>query len=59
MGSIPGPGRSHLLWGNEACALGPESHNYRTHVPQLLKPVHPKAHALQQEEPPQWEAHEM
>ena len=27
MGSIPSPGRFHMLWGNEA------------HVPQLLKPV--------------------
>ena len=32
-------------------------HNYWAHVPLLLKPKCPRAHALQQEEPPQWEAH--
>ena len=40
-GLIPGPGGSHRPWGSEAC------------VPQLQKPVCPKAHALQQEKPPQ------
>ena len=39
-----------------ACALEPGSHNYWAHMLQLLKPVCPKAHALQQEKPPQWEA---
>ena len=34
-GSIPSPGKSYLLWGNQAC------------VPQLPKPVCPKACALQ------------
>ena len=43
-GSIPGLGRFHMSQGNQA------------HVPQLLKPTHPKAHALQQEKPPQCEA---
>ena len=36
-GSIPGPGRSHIV---QACTLEPASHNYCTHVPQLLKPEH-------------------
>ena len=35
-GSIPGPGRFHMLWGNEAYA------------PQLLKPERPRAQAPQQ-----------
>ena len=43
-GSIPGPGRSDMLRGNQA------------HVPQPLKPEDPRAHAPQQEKPPQWEA---
>ena len=42
-GSIPSPGKSHLLWGNQAFA------------PQLLKPVCPEACALQREKPLQWE----
>ena len=40
-----------------ACTLEPTSHNYWARAPQLLKPAHPRAHALQQEKPPQWEAH--
>ena len=39
------------------CAPEPGSHNYWTHVPQLLKPTCPRACGLQQEKPPQWEAH--
>ena len=39
-----------------ACALEPKSRNYWAHVLQLLKPVCPKAQALQEEKPPQWEA---
>ena len=39
-----------------ACALEPRSHNYWAHMPQLLKPVCPRACALQQEKPHQWEA---
>ena len=35
----------HNYW---ACALEPESHNYWARTP--------KAHVLQQEKPPQWEA---
>ena len=37
-------------------ALEPVSHNYWACVPQLLKPACPRARALQQEKPPQWEA---
>ena len=40
-----------------ACALEPRSHNYGTRGLPLLKPVRPTACALQQEKPPQWEAH--
>ena len=43
----------HNYW---ACALEPTSHNYWAQVPHLLKPVRSRAHALQQEKPPQWEA---
>ena len=42
-GSIPGPGRFHMLWSNYTC------------VPQLLKTVLPEACALQQEKLPQRE----
>ena len=51
-GSSPGLGRSHMPWSNWA------------HAPQLLSPrattteaCMPRAQALQQEKPPQWEAH--
>ena len=51
-GSIPGQGRSHMPWSNWARA------------PQLLSLCStttearaPRAHAPQQEKPPQWEAH--
>ena len=40
-----------------AGAPDPGSHNYWTHMPQLLKLTCPRAHGLQQEKPPQWEAH--
>ena len=50
----------HNYW---ACFLEPVSHNYWAHKPQLLSPhattteAHaPRACALQQEKPPQWEA---
>ena len=39
-----------------ACALEPGNCSYWAHGPQLLKAVHPKAHAQQQETPLQWEA---
>ena len=38
-----------------ACALEPGNHNYGAHVPELVQPLCPGAHALQQEKPPQWE----
>ena len=44
----------HNYW---ACALEPRSHKYRAPTQQLPKPMNPTAHALQQEKPPQWEAH--
>ena len=43
-GSVPGPGWSLMPRSSLACA------------PQLLKPACPRAHAWQQEEPPQWKA---
>ena len=49
----------HNYW---ACALEPASHNYWARVPQLLSPCAatteartPRAHAPQQEKPPQGE----
>ena len=44
----------HSYW---ACALEPGSRNYEAHVLQLLKPVHPRSCAQQQEKSAQWEAH--
>jgi len=38
----------------QACALESRIHNYWPQVSQLLKPVHPGIHDLQQEKPPQW-----
>ena len=43
----------HSFW---AYALEPGSHNCWAHVKQLLKPSCPRACALQQEKPLQWEA---
>ena len=49
-GLSPDPGRSHVLWATKpmchnywACALEPASYSPWAHVPQLLKPVHPRA----------------
>ena len=63
-GSTSDMGRSHmsqstwvLAYNYWVCALEPRSHNYWTHVLQLLKPVCPTAPGLQQEKPPQWEGH--
>ena len=42
----------HNYW---ACAVEPTSHSCWAYMPQLLKPV-PRARALQQEKPRQWEA---
>ena len=57
-GSIPGPGRSHTLRSNEACAPQLLSLRSRTYEPQLLslratttETCAPTAHALQQEKP--------
>ena len=62
-GSIPGPGRSHMLQSNKARAPQLLSLHSRAHEPQLLSPraatteAHvPRACVLQQEKPPQWEA---
>ena len=59
-GLIPNPGGSHMPQATkpmsrnyQVCAPEPGSCNYWAHVPQLLKP---RAQALQQEKPPQWEA---
>ena len=43
----------HDCW---AFTLEHGNHSYWALVPELLKPVHSRAHALQQEEPLQWEA---
>ena len=40
-----------------ACSVESRNHNHWAQKPQLLKPAHPRAHALQQEKPCQWEAH--
>ena len=39
-GSIPGPGRSHMPWSNEARAPQLLSLRSRAREPQLLKPAH-------------------
>ena len=44
----------HNYW---ACGLEPGSCDYWAHVLELQKPKHPRACALQQEKPQQWEAH--
>ena len=50
-GSSPGPGRSHMPRKAHAPQL--LSLRSRAREPQLLKPMHPRARALQQEKPPQ------
>ena len=54
-----------LVWEDPTCrrATKPMRHNYWAHAPQLLslraattEPCMPRARALQQEKPPQWEA---
>ena len=64
------PSYQSLVWEDPTChgatkpvnynywayALEPRNHNYWAHVPQLLKPRHPRARVLQQEKPLQWEA---
>ena len=39
-----------------ACGLEPGSHIHWAHVLQVWKPQRPRAHALEHEKPPQWEA---
>ena len=63
-GSSPGPETSHMLWSNQAQVPQLLSLCSRAHKPQLLSPrattseaCAPRAHAPQQEKPPQWEAH--
>ena len=56
MGLILAWGWFHMLWGNWAQVLESASYKFWTHMPQLLKPKHPGACALQQEKPSQWEA---
>ena len=63
LGSIPGLGRSHMLWNNKACGPQLLSLCSRAWEPQLLSShvttteAHtPRTHALQQEKPPQWDA---
>jgi len=59
--SIPDPGRSHMLQGDEArmpqllslCSRTRRLQPLRPYVPQILKPVCPRAHAPQQEKSPQ------
>ena len=53
-GSIPGLGRSHMP-GNKYAHV-PQLLCSKGRKPQLLKPVHPRASAPQQEKPPQREA---
>ena len=50
-GSIPGWGRSHMLQSNQARAPQLLSLHSRAHEPQLLKPVHLRSRAPQQETP--------
>ena len=54
LGSIPGPGRSHILWGSKPMHL-----NYSAHEPQLQKPACPStlSRAPKQMWPQQREAH--
>ena len=63
-GSSPGPGRSNMPWSNWARAPQLLNLHSRAREPQLLSPrattteAHaPRACALQQEKPLQWEAH--
>jgi len=60
-GLVPDLGRSQIeaakptCYNYWACAPEPGNCNDWAHMPQLLKPTHPKALALQQEKPPQSE----
>ena len=50
-GSIHGPGRFRMPWRSSARVAQLLSLSSRAHEPQLLKPVHPRACAPQQEKP--------
>ena len=52
MGSVARPGRSHTRRSNQACAPQLLSLSSRVHVPQLLKPVGPRACAPEPEKSP-------
>ena len=54
---IPDLRRSCMPGSNQAYTLQLLSLCSRAWEPQLLKPVHPRAHTLQKEKPPQWKAH--
>ena len=55
-GFIPDPGRSHKARSNETRVPQLSSLCSRTWEPQLLRPMHPRVCALQQEKPLQKEA---
>ena len=55
MGSIPGPGRSHMPQSNKARVPQLLSLCSRAREPQLPKPKCPRARTLEQEKPPQGE----
>ena len=52
MGSIPGLRRFHMPWSNQAC----EPQQTTPHAPSTVAYT-PRAHAPQQEKPPQWRPH--
>ena len=54
IGSIPGLGKFHMPWATKSLYL--LSPNFRACEAQLLKSACPRAPALQQEKPLQWEA---
>ena len=45
-----------MCHNSQACALEPASHNYWAHIATTTEARAPRARALQQEKPPQWEA---
>ena len=47
IGSVPGPGRPHMLWSSSACEPPQLSLCPRAREPQFLEPAHPRAHAPQ------------
>ena len=55
-GSIPGPGGTRMPQSNEARVLQLLNLFSRAWEPKLLELVQPRAHALQQKKPLQWEA---